>query len=112
MENEMLNGQEAPVDLEGIDPRFHGVVRTHGRALWVLVFNANMANEALKVVQAQAHKHSSGSLQRAAAVLGHVLLEQGNAYCQSAGWSQEQIDACSRAIMLAAQESGRIQLLN
>lgn len=113
MESSEMNGAAAPeVDFEGIDPRFHAVVREHGRALWVLVFNANMANEALKIVQQQAHKHASGSLQRAAAVLGQVLLEQGNAYCQSAGFTQEQINACGQAIMLAAQESGRIQLLN
>ncbi len=102
--------QETELDLTGIDPRFHQVVREHGRALWVLVFNANMAREALGVVAAVAQKHASKGLAHAGGVLGQVLAEQGNAYCQVAGWTQEAIDACAKDTLAAMQEA-RVQLL-
>lgn len=99
------------VDVEGIDPRFHEVVRTHGRALWVLVFNANMAQEALKVVLGQAEKHQSRALAQAVAVLTAVLNEQGTAYIEAKGWTKEEIEACGQGILLAVEEQ-RIQLIH
>lgn len=103
---------KAAEDVSGIDPRFHAVVQQHGRALWVLVFNANMVREAMGHLQRLAEKHQSRGGLHALGVISAAFGEQGSQYAKVAGWTQEQVDACARDTMLAAQDQPRIQLLN
>lgn len=102
--------QKAAEDLSGIDPRFHLVVEKHGRALWVLVFNANMVREALGHLQRLAEKHQSKGGLHALGVISAAFGEQGGQYAKEMGWTQEMVDECNRDIVLAAQDQ-RIQLL-
>lgn len=103
-------------ELEGVPEEMHEVVRTHGRALWVLVWNSNMAREALGEVGRMAEKHRSGTLQTAVRVLGDVWADCSASYAKAAGWEQEAVDACARDILLAMQRApagkGGIILLN
>lgn len=110
-DEQVVNGAAKPAeDLNGIDPRFHEVVNTHTRALWVLVFNANMVREALGHLKLLAEKHQSRGGLHALGVISAAFAEQGSQYAKQMEWSQEAIDACARDIMLACQDQ-RIQLL-
>lgn len=99
-------------DLSGIPEKFVPVARKHGRALWALVFNSNIAQSALQQVAAQATKHQSRALAMAGVALGNVLRDMSSAYAGRCGWTQEQVDECARDCMLAMQEQPSIMLLN
>lgn len=99
----MMMKSEAEVDCSGLPEEMHEVVRKHGRALYVLVFNSNMAREALGLVMQQAQKHSSRGLANAAQVIGQVWADCSGSYAVKMGWGQKEIDACAADILAVIQ---------
>lgn len=92
------------VDLEGIPAEFHGVVEKYGRDVFCLIFNAQLAGQALDVTVAVAEKHASRGLAHAAGVMAEAFNEMSNQLCKKNGWSGEYLGEVESAIKLAWKE--------
>lgn len=100
-------------DLSGVPEEFHQCVREHGRALWVLVFNAQLAQGALGEVARMAGKHQARHLGQAGVALSRILADLTAEYAKAKGWGQADVTACVEAVRLVlAPPDRRIQLLN
>lgn len=110
---------------EGLDECFWSVVREHGREMFLLVFNANVAGEATQHLAAIAGRFAQGSasgrqnaaeISHAVAVIASAFNVLSNGLCAKHGWTAEQLAACQSAIEQAwagkvrAEEGPRIVL--
>lgn len=104
---------DTKIDLEGVPAEFHQCVREHGRALWALVFNAQLAQGALGEVARMAGKHQARNLGQAGVALSRILADLTGEYSKAKGWGQEDVTACAEAVRrVLAQPDRRIQLLD
>jgi len=90
--------------VEGIPAEFHSVVEKFGRDIFSLVFNAQVAGQAVEVVAAQAEKHASRGLAHAAGVIASAFNEMSNQLCRVNGWTGEMLGEVERDIQLAWKE--------
>lgn len=96
------------VNLEGIAPCFHEVVRKYGRDIFILVWGAQMAGEAAKRLAEQAAKRQSNEIAKATAILSESYNMLAALLVESQGWTPELIAQVDRDAQMAF--AGSIQV--
>jgi len=104
--------KELNLNCEGVPEKFHPVIKTHGRELFNFVMSVGLAQHALGIITAQAHKHHSKQLMGAGAMIGDSFNSMANQLGPLLGYTAELVTMVDRDIQMAAREEGpRIQLI-
>lgn len=86
---------------EELRKEFAEVIAEQGEGLFLLVWNAGMAGEAIAVLTQAAQKHSSRHSLQAVVVVAQAFNEIAEALRSQGGWTREQLEACDAAIKRA-----------
>lgn len=102
----MMQTSVEEVNLEGIPPAFHHVVREYGREMFLLVWNTGMATEAVQRLMQLAQKHQSKAGLTDTAAVASAYNQVATLLAQSQGWQQDIVQECDQAIRRAFALSG------
>lgn len=97
----MTTQDETQDTLTDVPKEFHSVVQAHGREMWALVMNVQMAGIAVERLAAFADKHKSQHAAHAVGVLANAFNQLSNAYVAKMGWTQEMLVQCDRDLQMA-----------
>ena len=78
--------------------------------MFALVYNSNVAGQAVAIIAQQAEKHSSRGLAHAAGVIAQAFNSVSNRLVMLKGWTPEELGECDRAIQVAFRT--KIQLVS